>query len=319
MKFLITGASGFVGAALCTELLMRGHAVRAAVRTQFPCINTLDQVAIGNIDQHTDWSAALQEVDIVMHLAARVHMMKDSAADPLAAFRQVNLLGTENLARQAICSGVKRLVFVSSIKVNGEETKNSRRYTEQDAPEPQDPYGISKWEAEQSLWRIAKNSGMEVVIVRPPLIYGAKVKGNFLRLIEALHRGIPLPLAGANNARSLLYVGNLLDALITCATTPAAAGQTYLLSDGKPVSTAELVEKIAQALQQSSHSFYIPPLLLHATAAMGGFTAQFNRLFGSLQIDDTKLRKELGWIPPYTLEQGLNITMAWYRQAKGQR
>ena len=310
MKFLITGANGFVGTALCAELLRRGHTIKAAVRSTHSCIRELDQLAVGAINEHTDWSVALQKVDIVMHLAARVHVMKDTAADPLAEFRKVNLLGTENLARQAASAGVKRLVYVSSIKVNGEQT--TRSYTEQDTPNPQDPYGISKWEAEQCLLRIASASGLEVVIVRPPLVYGPGVKGNFIRLINALHKGMPLPLAGAKNARSLIYVANLVDALIACATTPGAAGQTYLVSDGKAVSTAELVEKIAQALEQSSHSFFIPPVLLRTAAALCGVSGQFNRLFGSLQITDAKLRKELGWAPPYTLEQGLSSTIAWY-------
>jgi nucleoside-diphosphate-sugar epimerase len=238
--------------------------------------------------------------------------MRDTSADPLAEFRRVNTAGTERLARSAVASGVKRLVYVSSIKVNGEETHDGKRFSETDVPAPQDPYGISKWEAEQVLHKVAQETGLELVIVRPPLVYGPGVKGNFISLLAAINRGIPLPLAGANNARSLVYVGNLVDALIACATRPSAAGQTYLVSDGEDVSTAVLVEKIARALGRNSRSFYFPPALLRAMAVALGRAEQVDRLFGSLRIDDKKICRELAWIPPYTLEQGLRATAEWY-------
>ena len=275
-----------------------------------------EPVVVRQIDGLTDWQAALNGVEVVIHLAARVHVMKDTSVDPLAEFRRVNVQGTENLARQAVRAGVRRLVYVSSIKVNGEGTSGSQGYSERDTPAPQDAYGISKWEAEQALHRVAQETGLEVVIVRPPLVYGPGVKGNFISLLAAVGKGIPLPLASTDNARSLVYVGNLVDALIACATHPAAAGQTYLVSDGAPVSTATLVEKIAGALDCRSRSFYFPPVLMRAAAALLGRSAQIDRLFGSLRVDDEKIRRELGWIPPYTLEQGLRATAEWYR---GQR
>jgi nucleoside-diphosphate-sugar epimerase len=268
---------------------------------------------VGAIDGSTDWTSALQGVDTVIHLAARVHVMKDISVDPLAEFLKVNLHGTENLAQQAARAGVKRLVYASSVKVNGEHTSGGRPFTESDQAAPQDPYGVSKWQAEQALLRIAHETGLEIVVVRPPLVYGPGVKGNFISLLAAIDKGMPLPLAGAHNARSLLYVGNLVDALIACATHPAAAGQTYLVSDGEDVSTAILVEKIAEALGRSSRSFYFPPGLLRAVATLLGRAEQIDRLFGSLRVSDQKLRGELGWVPPYTMEQGLRATADWYR------
>ena len=314
MRFLVTGAHGFVGRPLCMALFEQGHQVRAAVRSADPGMDEFEQAVVGAIDGETDWSAALRGVDVVMHLAARVHQMKDNADNPLAEFRKVNLYGTENLAKQAAHAGVRRFVHVSSIKVNGEETTG--RYTEQDVPAPRDPYAISKWESEQALQHISQETGLEVVMLRPPLVYGPGVKGNFIRLLEAIDRGMPLPLAGADNQRSLIYVGNLVDALIACATHPAAAGQTYLVSDNEAVSTAELVDKIASALGRRSRSFYFPPALLRKTAALFGYSAQVDRLFGSLRVDGGKLRHDLGWAPPYTLEQGLLATVEWYRNSR---
>lgn len=314
MKFLVTGANGFVGKALCIELLGRGAAVIAAMRSASYKADGVNTTVVGSIDADTDWRDALRDVDVVIHLAARVHVMKDDAADPLAEFLKVNLHGTENLARQAAQAGVKRLVYVSSIKVNGEGTTGNPPYSELDQPNPQDPYGISKWRAEQALQRIAQETGLEVVIVRPTLVYGAGVKGNFISLMAAIEEGIPLPLAGAQNLRSLLYVGNLVDALIACATHPKAAGQTYLLSDGEDVSTAMLVDKIAADLGRKNRSFYLPLSFMRAAAGVLGKAAQADRLFGSLQVSNQKIRSELGWCPPFTLEQGLRATAGWYNR-----
>jgi len=312
-KVLVTGASGFVGRPLCKALSDRGHQVRAAMRTHGQLSAAGETVIVGAIDGETDWSAALNGVDAVIHLAARVHVMKDTAGDPLAEFLKVNLYGTSNLAQQAANAGVKRFVYVSSVKVNGEQTTVNRPFAESDEPDPQDPYGISKWRAEQDMQRIAHETGLEVVIVRPPLVYGPDVKGNFIRLLAAIDRGIPLPLACANNARSLVYVGNLVDALIACATHPAAAGQTYLVSDGDDVSTAMLVDLIARSLGRNSRAFRFPPVLLRAVATLLGRAEQMDRLFGSLRVNDGKLRRELAWVAPFTLEQGLRATADWYR------
>jgi nucleoside-diphosphate-sugar epimerase len=312
-KVLVTGAGGFIGRPLCRELFQRGHQVRAAMRSHGQLSTAGETVTVGAIDASTNWADSLRGVDTVIHLAARVHVMKDKAADPFTEFLKVNLYGTANLARQAARAGVKRLVFASSIKVNGEQTTEARPFAESDEPDPQDPYAVSKLQAEQVLQKISKETGLEVVIVRPPLVYGAGVKGNFLRLLAAIDKGVPLPLAGAHNLRSLVYVGNLVDALIACATHPAAAGQTYLVSDGEDVSTAMLVENIARALGRNSRSFHFPPGLLRAAATMLGRAEQMERLFGSLRVNDQKLRSELGWAPPYTLEQGLRATADWYR------
>jgi len=313
MKFLITGANGFVGKPLCTELLRQGQSVRAALRSASKPVDDVEVVISGSIDGRTDWTEALRGVDVAIHLAARVHVMRETAGDPLAEFLEVNLHGTANLAQQAARAGVKRFVYVSSIKVNGEQTSATQPLTELDKANPQDPYAISKWQAEQALQRIAQETNLEVVIVRPPLVYGPGVKGNFISLLAAIDKGIPLPLASANNARSLVYVGNLVDALIACATHPAAAGQTYLVSDGEDISTALLTEKIANALGRSSRSFHLPPTLLRAVAVLAGRSEQVDRLFGSLRISNKKIRGELFWSPPYTLEQGLRATADWYR------
>jgi len=312
MKILITGANGFVGKPLCAELLRRGHTTRAAVRSSATVQEGEQAIVVGDISGATDWTHALRDVDVVMHLAARVHVMKDTAADPLTEFLKVNLHGTVNFARQAARAGVKRLVYVSSIKVNGERTTGKQSFTEADTPAPQDFYGVTKWQAEQALLRIAQETGLEIVIVRPPLVYGPGVKGNFISLLKAIDKGMPLPLAGANNMRSLIYAGNLVDALIVCATHPSAAGQTYLVSDGEAVSTAALVDKITRVLGRSNRSFYFPPGLLRAVAALSGRSHQVEKLFGSLLVSDSKIRSELGWAPPYSLEQGLRATADWY-------
>ncbi|MFZ2540217.1 MAG: SDR family oxidoreductase [Gallionella sp.] len=312
MKYLITGARGFVGSLLCAELVRQGQTVRAAMRTVQSPVNNAEGVGVGQIDGGTVWADALHGVDVIVHLAARVHVMQETAVDPLAEFLRVNLHGTVNLARQAVQAQVKRLVYVSSIGVNGNRTDGAQAFLESDTPHPHNAYAVSKWQAEQALREIALETRLGIVVVRPPLVYGPTAKGNFQKLLAAINKGLPLPLAGANNARSLVYVGNLVDALIVCATHPAAAGQTYLVRDGEDVSTALLVEKIAATLGRKSRTFYIPPGLLRVAAAVLGRSDQLDSLFGSLRVSDAKIRRELGWVPPYTLEQGLRATAAWY-------
>ena len=314
-SLLITGATGFVGRTLCAELLARGYEVRAAVRTAANSPENAAVSVVGEIDGETRWAEALHGIDVVVHLAARVHVMHENADDPLAEFRRVNAEGTEHLARSAAANGVRRMVYVSSIKVNGEETTDGHIYSEKDIPAPQDPYGRSKWEAEQLLQRVARETGMEIVIVRPPLVYGTGVKGNFAQMMRAIARGLPLPLATVRNKRDLVYAGNLVDALIVCATHPAAAGNTYLISDGEPVSTPELLGRLAQALGVSVHLFHFPPALLKLAGKLVGRSAQIERLLGSLQVDSGKIRRELNWIPPYSLQQGLQATAVWYRNS----
>lgn len=316
MKFLLTGANGFIGKRLCAELLQNGHTICAAVRTADLMIEGIKVEAVGSIDGTTDWTAALHDVDVVVHLAARVHVMRDDAEDPLEAFRRVNTAGTEHLAWSAAAAGVRRLVYVSSIKVNGEETfpiDPCGYFTEADSPLPQDPYGVSKWEAEKALHRVAQETGLEVVIVRPPLVYGAGVKGNFEQMIRVLAKRVPLPLASVCNLRSLVYVGNLVDALILCATHPSASGQIYLVSDGEDVSTPALLRLLGAALGRPARLLRCPPSLLKLVGRLIGRSAQLDRLTGSLRIDSSKIRRELGWRPPHTLQQGLQATAEEWR------
>jgi len=313
MKFLVTGANGFVGHSLCAELSQRGYSVRGAMRSENVVCACLERAVVGQIDGKTNWTTALAGIGAVIHLAARVHVMHDSSADPLAEFRKVNVAGTEYMARRAAESGVKRFVYVSSIKVNGEATDGVRKFTELDAPDPQDPYGVSKYEAEQALHRVAAETGLEVVIVRPPLVYGARVKGNFAHMLKVLARSIPLPLASVNNRRSLIYVGNLVDTLILCATHPKAAGQTYLVSDGEDISTPDLLRQLGDAMGHPARLLPCPQALLTLAGRLTGKADQVERLLGSLQIDSGKIRRELGWTPPHTLDQGLRATAVGFR------
>ena len=264
-------------------------------------------VVVGDIDGATDWSQALAGVDVVFHLAARVHVLRETAAAPLAEFRRTNVAGTERLARSAAAAGVKRLVYVSSIGVNGLTTADGKKFSEADAPHPHNDYALSKWEAEQALARVADETGLQVVIVRPPLVYGGGAPGNFAQMLAVVAKGIPLPFASVRNRRSLVYVGNLVDALIVCATHPAAAGQTYLVSDGEDVSTPELLRQLAHALDVPARLLPCPPALLRLAGRLSGRQEQVERLLGSLQVDSGKIRRELNWIPPYSLQQGLQM------------
>lgn len=315
-RFLVTGANGFLGSNLCRLLKTREFHVTAVMRNADLSIMADDYVLVADINSSTDWSSALINVDVVFHTAARVHIMDDTASDPLAEFRRINTIGTEYLARSAAANGVKRLVYVSSIKVNGEETFGGRNYSEKNVPAPLDPYGISKWEAEQALHRVAKETGLEVVIVRPPLVYGAGVKGNFAQMIRVVERGIPLPLDSVHNQRDLVYLGNLVDALITCATHPAAAGQTYLVNDGESISTPQLVRGLAKALGKRCLVLPFPIAMIRLLASLLGKSAAVDRLTQSLVIDSSKIRRELKWQPPYTLQQGLQATADWYLNNK---
>jgi nucleoside-diphosphate-sugar epimerase len=307
-RALVTGATGFVGIALCDVLRQQNWDVRRALRTG-SSLASIDDAMVGDIGPATDWRAALRDVDVVIHLAARTHVMRDTAADPLAAYRRLNVEGTQTLADAAQAAGVRRFIFLSSIKVNGEAT-TLRPFTENDAPQPEDAYGVSKWEAELALGAAA--AGMETVVLRPPLLYGPGVKGNFLRLMLAIQRGIPLPLGSIHNHRSLLSLGNLVDAIMVCLDHPAAAGQTYLLADDKDPSTPELVRAISAALHKRARLIAFPPQLLKIAGAVTGKSAAVSRLLGSLQIDSSKIRGELGWQPRYALAEGLRQTAEWY-------
>lgn len=308
---LVTGAAGFVGQALCRTLAEAGFRVRGATRRPAAGI---EAAAVGEIGPDTDWRAALHGVDAVVHLAARVHVMRDTAADPEQAFHAVNAAGTERLARQAAAAGVRRLVYVSSVKVNGERTA-ARPFDAADAAAPQDPYGRSKWAAEQALQAVSRESGLETVAVRPPLVYGPGVGGNFLRLMKLVKSGVPLPLASLRNRRSLIYLGNLVDLLALCLRHPEAAGATFLVSDGEDLSTGELVRRLARALGRPPRLLPCPPALLRLAGTLAGRGDEVARLADSLQVDDGALRRRLGWSPPFTVDQGIAASAAWFDRA----
>jgi nucleoside-diphosphate-sugar epimerase len=284
--------------------------VRGATRSANLVLEDLERTVVGSIDAATPWSGALGGVDAVIHLAARAHILNDSAADPLTAFRSVNVEGTLNLARQAATAGVKRFVFISSVKVNGESTEPGRAFTEVDAPNPQDAYGQSKHEAEQGLREIAAQTGMEVVIIRPPLVYGPGVKANFAALMRAVQRGWPLPLGAVHNKRSLVALSNLIDFIITCITHPQAVNQTFLVSDGQDLSTPELVRGLALAAGMPARLLPVPVWALQAGATLLGKGGAVQRLCGNLQVDISKARSLLGWVPPISVEEQLRWAMA---------
>ena len=307
---LITGATGFVGKAVCEQAVHHGLSVKGALRTRVEVPRCIEPFVVGEINGLTGWGNALRDVNVVVHLAARVHVMNDTEADPLTAFRAVNVDGPLNLARQAAAAGVKRFVFITSVKVNGESTQMGQAFTEADAPNPQDAYGHSKHEAEQGLRQLAADTGMEVVIIRPPLVYGPGVKANFASLMRAVQRGWPLPLGAVYNQRSLVALDNLVDFIITCITHPQAANQTFLVSDGQDLSTTELVRGMAQAAGVPARLLPVPVWALQAGASLLGKGDAVQRLCGNLQVDTSKARNLLGWAPPVSVEEGLRRAMA---------
>ncbi|RII00606.1 NAD-dependent epimerase/dehydratase family protein [candidate division NPL-UPA2 bacterium Unc8] len=317
MNILITGANGFIGKALCEGMLVDGYQVRGAVRSaaQMTALPSgVEGAMVGDISPETDWSGALAGIESIVHLAARAHVMNETSGVPLAVYRQVNVAGTERLAQQAAVAGVKRLVFLSSVKVHGEETNVP--YSEENHLAPQDPYGVSKLEAEKILRKVAEETGLEVVILRPPLVYGPGVKANFLRLLSIVERGIPLPFASVNNRRSMVCLGNLVDAIITCISHPLAAGETFLVSDGQDVSTPDLIKMIACAMGKKPRLFSLHPSILKALCKIAGKTEELEKLTGSLLVDSSKIRRELGWQPPYTMAEGLAVTAEWYKKSR---
>lgn len=315
---MLTGASGFVGGALQVRLLADGlHTLRCAQR-QLPMQALLshEYCVAPSLGPSADWSAALADVDAVIHCAARVHVMQDRAADPLTEFRRVNVEGTMSLARQAVTAGVRRFVFVSSIKVNGELTCAGEAFHADDEPRPSDPYGISKYEAEEGLLALAKQTGLEVVIIRPPLIYGPGVKANFLSLMRWLNRGIPLPLGAINNQRSLVALDNLVDLLVLCLIHPAAPGQRFLVSDGEDLSTSDLLRRLGLALGRPAHLLDIPQVWIENVGNWLGKPGLSQRLCGSLQVNIDKTRELLCWVPPLTVDQALTRTAIFFQEEK---
>jgi nucleoside-diphosphate-sugar epimerase len=310
MKVLVTGANGFVGSEVLQRLnLMIGTQAVGSVR-RAAGLTGATIVEVGDLNAQTDWSLALVGIEAVVHAAARVHVMHDTTADPLAVFRAVNVEGTLNLASQAAAAGVKRFVFISSVKVNGESTAPGRAFTEADAPNPLDAYGQSKYEAELGLRQLSADTRMEVVIIRPPLVYGAGVKANFAALMRAVQRGWPLPLGSVRNQRSLVALDNLVDLIVTCITHCKAANQTFLVSDGQDLPTSELVRGMAQVAGVRTRLLPVPVWALQAGASLLGKGDAVQRLCGNLQVDISKARSLLGWAPPVSVEEGLLRAMA---------
>lgn len=312
-RVLVTGATGFIGSFLCKRLLDNNMFVRGTLlpsEVASSLVPGVQPALIEPLGSETSWDNSLAGIDTVVHLAARVHIMEDTSSDPLSEFRRINVDGTARLARESVKMGVKRLVFVSSIKVNGEETVFP--YTSESQPVPTDDYGISKWEAEQALRKIECETGLEVVVVRPTLVYGPGVKANFLNLLDVVYRGFPLPLSSISNLRSFIFVGNLVDALVKCTVHPAAAGNTYLVSDGEDVSTPELIRRTAVSLGVKERLFAFPVNFMKLVGVLMGKSGAVNRLTGSLTVDGSKIRQELNWNPPFSLEHGMRETALWY-------
>ena len=311
MKILITGATGFIGKALSQALRNSGFDLRAAVRQRdIKLPIDYEVVQIGDIGPRTDWQEALVGVDTIIHLAARVHIMHKVATDPLESFRKINVLGTGHLARMAAKAGVKRFIFISSVKVNGEGALKS--YTEKDAPDPQDAYGISKREAEDLLIDIASKTRLEVVILRLPLVYGPGVKANFKNLMKLVNSSLPLPFKNINNRRSFIYIDNLVGAITTCINHPLAAGETFLLSDGQDVSTPNLIKMFACVMNKKTLLFSLHPGILKTVCKIIGKSEELDKLTGSLFVDSNKIRNSLGWKPLFSIEEGIEKTVKHY-------
>ncbi len=314
-RFLVTGSNGFIGKSLVSTLLRQGYNVSCAQRnraTDKEKKPDCQYYAVGDFSENPVWDEALDKVDCVVHLAARVHVMQETATDPLAAFRKANVEATLKLAGTAAEKNVRRFVYISTIKVNGEQTEGCA-FTEKDALNPFDPYARSKFEAEQKLLELGQKSAMEIVIIRPVLVYGPGVKGNVLRLLQLIEKGMPLPFKGVNNRRSLLALDNLVDLIILCAQHPAAVNQIFLATDGNDISTERLVKLCADSMHRRCRLFSLPPMLRQVFSCLSSrFRTLERRLYGSLQADSNKAQTLLGWRPPKSVEQGLADTVNWY-------
>lgn len=312
-RILITGVSGFIGRTLAKAMREKNFTISGAVRKKSNAVPAfLEQFEVGNILADTNWRLALNRVDVVVHLAARVHVMQETTANPLVEFRRLNTEVTLNLAKQAAESGVKRFIYLSSIKVNGEFTLPEKPFTEDDEFVPVDPYALSKYEAEQELLQLAKNSNMEIVIIRPPLVYGPGVKANFLSMMNWLYKRIPLPFGSIYNKRSLVALDNLVDLIITCIEHPAAANQVFLVADGEDLSTSELLNRLSLALGKKSLLIQVNQKLLEIGLSLLGRKDLAHRLCGSLQVDISKAKRLLNWTPPISVDVGLRKTAKYF-------
>ena len=310
MRILVTGADGFVGQKLCQVLVAEGFYVRAALWSDQninQLSNDVEKVCVGDIGAVVDWRQALKGIDVVVHLAARVHMMQDEVKEPLVEYRRVNVEGTRQLAKAAMEAGAKRLVFLSTIKVNGEETTIDKPFREDDKVDPQDDYAVSKWEAENVLQDFSSQKAFELVVIRSPLVYGPGVKANFKKLLKM--SDFPLPLKNINNQRSFIFLGNLVDAIKICVTHPSASGETFLVGDGQNVSISDLIRMIAIAKNKNPKLFFVPLNILKILMKAIGKEEVLTRLIGSLVVDSSKIRGLLYWNPPFTLEEGIRKTV----------
>ncbi len=305
-NLLVTGASGFVGSRLCDVLSnIERFNVTGSVREIKNHRPNFKLTAVGDINGDTDWSGALTSQHLVIHTAARVHVMKEDCSDSLEKYREVNVAGTMSLARQAAAAGIQRFIFISSVKVNGEQTKLGKPFTAEGLPVPVDNYGCSKKEAEDGLLQLGAETGMEIVIIRPTLVYGPGVKGNFASLVQLVGSGLPLPLGSIRNLRSLVALDNLVDLTITCIDHPGAANEIFLAADGEDISTSELLRRLANAKGVTSRLVQLSPTILRFGAILIGKKAFAQRLLGSLQVDISKNREILDWKPPLSLDEGL--------------
>jgi nucleoside-diphosphate-sugar epimerase len=305
-KILVTGANGFLGRAVSTELIKMRFDVTCVVRRPF-LLSGAKTIRISDLERENNWSSYLDGIDCIIHTAARAHVMNDTVRDPLEEFDKVNVIGTMNLAKQAAKNGVRRFIFISSIGVNG--NCNTRPFLETDIPSPQEPYAVSKYKAEQKLKTLAKETGLQVVIIRPPLVYGYKAPGNFGNLIRLVEKGMPLPLGAVNNMRSVVALGNLVSFIVHCISHPKAANETFLISDDEDVSTTEIIKKTANALGKRVILVPVPISIMKFAARFIGKEDIANRLFSSLQIDSSKAKDLLGWKPALTMEEQFQKSM----------
>jgi nucleoside-diphosphate-sugar epimerase len=316
MRICLTGSTGFVGKKLCNYLLKNYHQILAPIRNKnlkiLPQQKNLNFIHIENRGINKSYSQSLNKVDVVIHCAARSHIMKENKNDCLQLYREVNVYDTLNLAKQAASHGVRRFIFLSSVKVNGERTLTSKSFKHDDIAKPEDPYGISKFEAEEALRSLSNKTGMELVIIRAPLVYGEEVKGNFLRLLNLCNKDIPLPFANINNIRSMVYIDNFVDLIACCIDHPKAAGEVFLVSDGQDISTTELIKKIKKFMNKYERLFSLPLIIFKLLGILTKKSSEVDRLLSSLTIDISHTRNVLGWKTIVNLEEGLKKTVNWY-------
>lgn len=311
-KILVTGSTGFVGKSLIPALILSGHQVRCAVTQKTEWIHC-EQVVVDRLENQIDWNEALDGIDVVIHLAARVHIMNEKNKSPLDEYIKINSVSTRNLAEQAAKKNVKRFIFLSSIKVNGEETLANCPFTEASIPCPNEPYAISKLYAEHYLQAISRTTNMEVVILRPPLIYGPGVKANFLKMIKLVNKNWPLPFGKVHNKRNFVYIDNLISAITTVISLPNAANQIYLVADNDALSFSDLLNQIAKEMKLKSNLFSLPVSVLNCFFRLPGLKKFSSRLLGSLEVSNLKIKSDLGWEPPVSTYEGIEKTVKWYQ------